>query len=101
MRQKGRGKKIKNQNLSALLQGKNSLSEHDLILSEHHDKPPSGDQGLAFQTHALQMILFEPSLRTSPILSWSCYESCPYKNKCQFRTTNFLKINDDIKPNIS
>ena len=24
------------------------------------ENPPSGDQGLAFQTHALQMILFGP-----------------------------------------
>ena len=27
---------------------------------EHHEKLPSGVQGLAFQTHALQMILFGP-----------------------------------------
>ena len=50
----------KNQSLPARLQEKDSSSEHDLILYEHHDKPPSGDQGLAFQTHALQMILFWP-----------------------------------------
>ena len=43
----------KNQSLPAYLQEKDSSSEHDLILYEHHDKPPSGDQDLAFQTHAL------------------------------------------------
>ena len=43
----------KNQSLSAHRQEKDSSSEHDLTLYEHHDKPPSGDQGLAFQTHAL------------------------------------------------
>ena len=50
----------KNQNLPARLQEKDSSSEHDLILYEHHEKPLSGDQGLAFQTHALQVILFGP-----------------------------------------
>ena len=50
----------KNKSLPAHLQEKDSSSEHDLILYEYHDKPPSGDQGLAFQTHALQMILFGP-----------------------------------------
>ena len=30
---------------------------------EHHGKPLSCDQGLAFQTHTLQMILFGLSLR--------------------------------------
>ena len=50
----------KNQSLPVRLQEKDSSSKHDLILYEHHDKPPSGDQGLAFQTHALQMILFGP-----------------------------------------
>ena len=30
--------------------------------------PPPDDQGLAFQTHALQMILFGPFLRASPTL---------------------------------
>ena len=48
----------KNQSLPAHLQEKDSSSEHDLILYEYHDKPPSDDQDLAFQTHALQMILF-------------------------------------------
>ena len=43
----------KNQSLPARLQKKDSSSGHDLILYEHHDKPPPGDQGLAFQTHAL------------------------------------------------
>ena len=50
----------KNQSLPTHLQEKDSSSEHDLILYEYHDKPPSGDQNLAFQTHALQMILFGP-----------------------------------------
>ena len=48
----------KNQSFPTHLQEKDSSSEHDLILYEHHDKPPSGDQNLAFQIHALQMILF-------------------------------------------
>ena len=48
----------KNKSLPAHLQEKDSSSEHELILYEHHDKPPSGDHGLTFQTHALQMILF-------------------------------------------
>ena len=51
---------VKNQNLPAHLQEKDSSSEHDLILYEYHDQPPSSDQGLAFQTHALQMKLFGP-----------------------------------------
>ena len=38
-----------------------SSNEHGLILYEHHDQPPFGDQGLAFQTQALQIILFGPS----------------------------------------
>ena len=49
-----------NQSLPIRLQEKDSSSEHDLTLYEHHDKPPSGDQGLAFQIHALQIILFGP-----------------------------------------
>ena len=57
---KGLGKMAKNQSLLACLQEKDSSSEHGLILYEHHEKPPSGDQGLAFQTHALQMILIGP-----------------------------------------
>ena len=57
---KGLGKKAKNQSLPDRLKEKNSSSEHSLILYEHHDYPSSGDQGLAFQTHALQMILFGP-----------------------------------------
>ena len=60
----------KNQSLSVRLQEKDFSSEHDLILYEHHDKPPSGDQGLAFQTHALQMMLFRPFLRANPISFW-------------------------------
>ena len=43
----------KNQSLPACLQEKDSSSEHDLILYEHHEKLLSSDQSLAFQTHAL------------------------------------------------
>ena len=43
----------KNQSLPTRLQEKDSSSEHDLILNEHYERPLSGDQGLAFQTHAL------------------------------------------------
>ena len=43
----------KNQSFPTHLQEKDSSSEHDLILYEYHDQLPSGDQGLAFQTHAL------------------------------------------------
>ena len=50
----------KNQSLPAHLQEKDSRGEENLTLYEHHEKPPSGDQGLAFQTHALQMILLGP-----------------------------------------
>ena len=50
----------KNQNLPARLQKKDSRGKDDLAMYENHKNPPSGDWGLAFQTHALQMILFEP-----------------------------------------
>ena len=60
----------KNQSLPVRLQEKDSSSEHDLILYEHHDNPPSGDQDLAFQTHALQMILFRYFLCANPISYW-------------------------------
>ena len=61
MRQKGGWeKKTKNQSLPDRIEENDSSSEHGLLLHEHHDKPPSGDQSLAFQTHALQMILFGP-----------------------------------------
>ena len=53
-------KMAKNKSLPAHLQEKDSSSEDDLILYEYHDKPSSGDQGLTFQTHALQIILFGP-----------------------------------------
>ena len=43
----------KNQSLPTRPQENDSWSEHDLIMYEHHEKPPSDDQGLAFQTHAL------------------------------------------------
>ena len=50
----------KNQSLPAHLQEKNSRGEDNLTMHEHHENPPPGDQGLAFQAHALQMILFGP-----------------------------------------
>ena len=50
----------KNQSLPARLQEKDSRGEDDLAMYENHENPPSGDWGLAFQTHALQMILFGP-----------------------------------------
>ena len=55
----------KNQSLSARLLEKDSRGAHTLIMYEHHGKPTvknplSCDQGLAFQTYALQMILFGP-----------------------------------------
>ena len=55
---KGLGKKANNQSLPDRLEEKDSSSEHGLNLYEHYDQPLSGDQGLAFQTHALQIILF-------------------------------------------
>ena len=58
---KGLGKKAKNQCLPDHIEEKDSSSEHGLNLYEHYDPPPFGDQGLAFQTHALQIILFGPS----------------------------------------
>ena len=50
----------KNQSLPAHLQERDSRGEENLTLYEHHENSPSGDQGLAFQTHALQMILYGP-----------------------------------------
>ena len=50
----------KNQSLPTRLQEKDSRGEDDLTMYEHHENPPSSDWGLAFQTHALQMILFGP-----------------------------------------
>ena len=50
----------RNQSLPTHLQEKDSRGKENLTLYEHHENPPSGDQGLAFQTHALQMILFGP-----------------------------------------
>ena len=38
----------------------NNLSSSLRVHHEYHDYPPSGDQGLAFQAHALQIILFGP-----------------------------------------
>ena len=53
-------KEVKNQSLLDRIEEKDSSSEHGLILYEHNDQPPFDDQGLAFQTHALQIILFGP-----------------------------------------
>ena len=50
----------KNQSLLAHLQEKDSRGEDNLTLYEYHEKPRPGDQGLAFQTHALQITLFGP-----------------------------------------
>ena len=51
----------KNKSLPAHLQEKDSRGDDHLTLYEHHEKNPSPvDQGLAFQTHALQMILLGP-----------------------------------------
>ena len=43
----------KNQSLPTRLQEKDSYGDHNLIMYEHHGKPPFCDRGLAFQTHAL------------------------------------------------
>ena len=49
----------KNQSLPARLQKKDSRGEDDLTPCMKITKnPPPSDQGLAFQTHALQMMLF-------------------------------------------
>ena len=75
---KGLGKKAKNQGLPDRIEEKDSSSEHGLNLYEHYDKPPFGDQGLAFQTHALQIILFGPFLRANPISFCSRYKLSHY-----------------------
>ena len=56
--EKGLGKKAKNESLPDRIEEKGSSNKHGLNLYEHHNQPPFGDQGLAFQTHALQIILF-------------------------------------------
>ena len=48
----------KNQSLPTHLQERDSRGKENLTLYEHHENSPSGDQGLAFQAHALQMTLF-------------------------------------------
>ena len=58
--EKGLGKKVKNQSLPSHVEEKDFLSKHGKSLYEYHDYPPYGDQGLAFQTHTLQIILFGP-----------------------------------------
>ena len=55
---KGLRRKAKNQNLPGRTEEKNFSSEHGLFLYEHYDQPSSGDQGLAFQAHVLQILLF-------------------------------------------
>ena len=72
------GKKAKNQSLPGHAEEKDFLSKHGSPLYEHHGYPPTSDQGLVLQTHALQMILFGPSLRTSPVSSWGRHELSPY-----------------------
>ena len=51
----------KKESLPAHLQENDSRGDDHLALYERHKKnPPPIDQGLAFQTHALQMILLGP-----------------------------------------
>ena len=57
---RGLEKMAKNQSLPAHLQERDSKGKENLTLYEHHENSPSGDQGLAFQAHALQMTLFGP-----------------------------------------
>ena len=73
MRQKK--EEAKNQSLPDYAEEKDFLSEHGLFLYEYHDQPPSGDQGLAFQVHALQIILFgllmfEPNTIFGVVTNW-------------------------------
>ena len=58
----------KNQSLPAHLQEKDSRGEDHLPCMNAMKNSPPGDQGLAFQTHALQMTLFEPFSRANPTL---------------------------------
>ena len=81
MSQKGGGGERPKTRATQTVSGrKTPRSEHGLLLYEHHGYPPTSDQGLALQTHVLQMILFGPSLRTSPISSWGHHELSPYKD---------------------
>ena len=50
----------KNQSPPTHLQEEDSRGEDNLTMPEHHENPPPGNQDLAFQAHALQMILFGP-----------------------------------------
>ena len=50
----------KNQSLPAHLQEKGSRGEDNFTTYNTMKNPPPGDQGLAFQAHALQMTLFGP-----------------------------------------
>ena len=54
------GKKAKNESLPGRTEESDFSNEHSLFPYEHHDQPSSDDQGLAFQAHALQILLFEP-----------------------------------------
>ena len=56
----------KNQSLPTHLQEKDSRGEDHLPCMNAMKNSPPGDQGLAFQTHALQMTLFEPFSRANP-----------------------------------
>ena len=58
--ERGLEKKAKNQSLPGHAEEKDFLSKHGSPLYEYHDHPLSGDQGLTFQAHALQNILFGP-----------------------------------------
>ena len=69
---------------------KTPRSEHGLLLYKHHGYPPTSDQGLTFQTHALQMILFGSSLRTNPVSSWGRHELSPYINYLKKSCKNII-----------
>ena len=56
----GLEKMARNESLLAHLQERDSRGKENLTSYEHHENSPSGDQGLTFQAHALQMTLFGP-----------------------------------------
>ena len=72
------GKKAKTQSLLDRIEEIDFSSEHGFVRYEHHDRLPFGDQGLAFQTHALQIILFGPFLGANPISFCGRYKLSPY-----------------------
>ena len=90
MRQKKKGKKKKNEGTprreredkNIKLYGQDprtTLARLCTSTLKYHDYPPSGDQGLAFQVHALQVILFGPlTCEPNIILGSSRIESLQY-----------------------